>query len=80
MCANSLRLINKNKRKQKIIQTQQPETRNDSGEMLYGAGDYSYIWSGTQFDGTTKTSYGTPTTDFDSRADGTSYFENQFSL
>ena len=76
MCANNLRLISKNKRRHKIIQTPKPEVENASGEMRYGAGDDMYLWSGTQFDGTTKTSFGTPTTDFDSRADGTSYFEN----
>ena len=36
-----------------------------------------YLWSGTQFEGTSKTSFGTPTTDFDVRTDGTAYFESQ---
>ena len=45
--------------------------------MLYGAGDDMYLWSGTQFEGTSKTSFGTPTTDFDVRTDGTAYFESQ---
>ncbi len=45
--------------------------------MLYGAGNDTYPWSGTQFEGTSKTSYGTPTTDFDVRTDATAYLESQ---